>query len=78
MLSIAIQSKTTVYVSKVTYTTYDTLVDPCDYLVSTLEDLVVKGLGLLSGMITACGIVSVTNVGGQNVYVFDTTVETTA
>ncbi len=79
MVSIVIQSKTTVFVAKVTYATYDTLVDPCDYLVSSLEDLVVKGLGLLSGDITACSVVSVTSgVNGKNVYLFEVTVETTA
>lgn len=78
MLSIAIQSKTTSYVSRVTYSTYDTLVDPCDYLESSLEDLVVKGLGLRTGQVVACTLVSVTSgLNDQNVYNFDVTVETT-
>jgi hypothetical protein len=78
MLSIAILSKVTTYTVRVTYSTYDTLVDPCDYLQANLADLVVKGIGLAVGTVTSCNIISVAlGVNDRNIYTYQVTVNTT-
>jgi hypothetical protein len=70
MLSTTIVSKVITYTATVKYTTFNTLLDPCAFLQSTLAEDVVKDLGLSAVYLLSCALVSVSVVSNQNLYTF--------
>lgn len=73
-LSTIIQSKTTLYAVRVSYDTVNILLDPCAFLQASLADSIVKSIGLGSGTVTTCLLVSSTVVSNKNLYIWDITV----
>lgn len=76
MISVSNITKSVSYTCSVIYTTFDTLLNPTDYLENELLDSSITELGLNPGewVFTSGSLVSVTTYLGQNSYNFTLTI----
>jgi hypothetical protein len=74
MLSTSIVSKVVSFTVTVRYTTFNVLLDPCDFLQTELSESIVKDIGLGTGTVTECDLLSQSQVSGQYLYVWTVTV----
>jgi hypothetical protein len=73
-LTTLVQNKTASYTVTVKYSTFNTLLDPCAFLQTTLAESVVKDMGLTSGTLSDCLLLNLAFVNSQNVYTWEVTV----